>query len=271
MSRGIEDAEAKLNHDIDALQQRNRKISRRNSLIAATLSRLTDQYNLGPSPEAWSAWWAEQDGRPADQIRRPYELSPPVTKVTITRSVYIPFLKRGRSCFAAGTLVQAREGLRPIESFRVGDQVLSQDVTTGALSFQPVVAVIHNSPKPTWRIDLAGESFVATGIHRFWKAGQGWVMARDLKAGDPLRILDGLAEVSAVATDQVQPVFNLEVATNQTFFVGRSGVLVHDNSLVLSAPEPFDAVADPVAIARASSAPPPTVSTRPSSERVSSY
>ena len=37
-------------------------------------------------------------------------------------------------------------------------------------------------------------------------------MARDLKAGDPLRLLDGPAAVESVEAGKVQPVFNLDVA-----------------------------------------------------------
>ena len=40
------------------------------------------------------------------------------------------------------------------------------------------------------RVKMGDESVVATGIHRFWKAGGGWVMARELKPGDPIRTLD---------------------------------------------------------------------------------
>jgi hypothetical protein len=66
-------------------------------------------------------------------------------------------------------------------------------------------------------------------------------MVRDLKAGDEIRTLDGPARVIEVVPDRVQPVYNLEVAASQSFFVGGPGVLVHDNSLVQPTPEPFDA------------------------------
>ena len=71
-------------------------------------------------------------------------------------------------------------------------------------------------------------------------------MARDLKPGNTIRLLDGLAKVVAVEPDKVQPVYNLDVAGGRTCFVGRGGALVHDNSV----PEPratrFDVVrADP--------------------------
>ena len=49
------------------------------------------------------------------------------------------------------------------------------------------LALHHNRPKPTLRIDLGDEAIVATPIHRFWKAGRGWAMARDLKPGDTIR------------------------------------------------------------------------------------
>ena len=123
----------------------------------------------------------------------------------------------------------------------MGDQVLTQNTTTGALTYQPVVAVFHNRPSETLRIDLEGESIVATTIHRFWRPGQGWVMARQLKPGDTVRTLGGLVLVTAVASDQVQPVFNLQVADAQSFFVGTAGTLVHDNSVLEPVTAPFDA------------------------------
>jgi hypothetical protein len=137
--------------------------------------------------------------------------------------------------------VRTLEGPRSIESIRVGDQVLVQDPRSGALSFQPVVAVYHNPPNATLRVKLGDESIVVTGIHRFWKARHGWVMSRDLKPGDTLRMLGGTTTVASVESDSVQPVFNLEVAGGHSFFVGAAGVLVHDNSLVQPVPEPYDA------------------------------
>ncbi len=93
------------------------------------------------------------------------------------------------------------------------------------------------------RIGLEGndEAIVATPIHRFWKAGKGWTMVRDLKPGDKIRTAGGLARVASVEPDVIQPVFNLEVARGRSFFVGRAGLLVHDNSLIETVDEPFDA------------------------------
>ena len=144
------------------------------------------------------------------------------------------------SCFGAGTLVRSLSGPRAIESLLVGDLVLSQDIKTGRLGYRPITVVHHNPPSPTYVITAGGDPIVSSHFHRFWVAGKGWVMARDLKAGDRVRALGGVEEVSAVEADRVQPVFNLEVAGGHSFLVGRLGALVHDNSLVEPVPAPFD-------------------------------
>ena len=146
------------------------------------------------------------------------------------------------SCFGAGTLVRTLDGSTEIEKLRAGDLVLTQGPKTGELKYQPMLTAYHNPPNATLRIDLGNETIVATGIHRFWKAGRGWVMARELKPGDALRTLAGLAVVKSVENERVQPVFNLQVADGESFFVGKAGVLAHDNSLVNPTPSPFDAV-----------------------------
>jgi hypothetical protein len=120
--------------------------------------------------------------------------------------------------------------------------VLTQDTADGRFDYRPVVTAYHNPPNETYRLDLGGESIVATGIHRFWKAGRGWVMARDVKPGDRLRTVGGAVEVVAVEKDKVQPVFNLRLDGGDDFCVGESGVLAHDNSFVEAVGSPFDAV-----------------------------
>ena len=232
-------AQQQLANDLSAIQLHNQTVAAANQRLIAPLSAITGQ-DYGLDLEAWRAWWTEQIGYAYDPPR-------PTPKPTIDREVPLPYnpgYRRitGTSCFGAGTSVRTREGDRPIESIRVGDVVLTQDARTGALSLSPVLAVHHNKPAPTLRIDLGADSdsIVATGIHRFWKVGRGWVMARDLKPGDSVRTLGGLIQVSAVSDDAFQPVYNLEVAQNQSFFAGRTGALVHDNSLVQPVPHPFD-------------------------------
>jgi Pretoxin HINT domain len=154
--------------------------------------------------------------------------------------VVVLILQLHHSCFGAGTLIQTMDGPRKIESIREGDRVLSQDTSTGELAFKSVLATHLNGPAETFRIAIDGETIVATGIHRFWKAGTGWTMARDLKAGDQLRILDGIVAIKSIKPDANQMVYNLTVAENRTFMVGAAGLLVHDYSFVQPVSEPFD-------------------------------
>jgi hypothetical protein len=67
-------------------------------------------------------------------------------------------------------------------------------------------------------------------------------MARDLKPGDTLRALGGVAEVKNIKRGPVEPVYNLKVMQAQSFFVGDRGMLVHDNSPVEPVSQPFDLV-----------------------------
>jgi len=140
-------------------------------------------------------------------------------------------------------------GPRPIETLKVGDEVLAQDVTGGGLGYRPIVAVHHNPPSKTFRIAVGGETIVSSEFHRFWKAGQGWVLARDLRPSDRLRTLGGVARVESIEEGPVQPVYNLDVAEDADFFAGKLGALVHDNTLPDLRIVPFDAPT-PLASAR---------------------
>ena len=204
-----------------------------NSQVLPVLKVVTEQ-QFGAAPDEWNAWWADQRG---------YVYEPPPTEPKPVLTQYVPNTVTAgahHACFAAGTPVRTIEGPRPIESIRVGDRVLAQDVVTGRLLYTPVVAVFHNKPAATYKVVAGGETVSSTAIHRFWKAGHGWVMARELRPGDNLRTLGGSARVASVETDHTQPVFNLEVSEGTSYFVGQAGLLVHDNSTVWPVSHPFD-------------------------------
>ncbi len=238
------DARGKLAADVAALDRSNADAARANEPVLLALREVTGG-TLGNDPTAWARWWTDREGYAL-------AMTSTTTVPTVVEDVqtYMPTVLPGpvtdtvrshHSCFAAGTLVRAIDGPKPIETIRAGDLVLVQDAKSGALSYQPVVAPYHNPPSPTLRVTVGEETIVATGIHRFWKAGKGWTMARDLKAGDPIRVLGGTAPVAAVVDDKVQPVFNFEVAEGRSFFVGTAGALVHDNTTVEPVLNPFDA------------------------------
>jgi hypothetical protein len=222
--------------DVQFLDTANATINRYDDRTLPVLTGITGQ-DFGVEPEKWKSWWI-------DRLGYVFQSSIPETKPTYTDVVTdgIPTLPPGvhSACFAAGTIVQTIDGPQAIESIRVGDRVLSQGTTTGQLAFQPVIATHRTPSNPTLRIAVGDETVVATGIHRFWKAGTGWTMARDLKAGDRLRIVGGTIDIRSIETDKVQPVYNLDVAENRDFFVGATELLVHDFTFVQPVLQPFD-------------------------------
>jgi hypothetical protein len=221
----------RLAEDVRAIDATNARIRELNGRVLPILSTLTGR-DMGAEPEKWKGWWTDQLGYAFQKQS--------TSKPTFTEVVDSPSWSASLECFAAGTPVRTIDGPRPIESIQVGDRVLSQDTTTGVLGFQPVLAIHHTPSAATVRVTLDGETIVATGIHRFWRAGQGWATARDLKPGDRVRALGAVVTVKAVEVAPSQPVYNLDVADNHDFLVGKKGLLVHDSNFVKPVPAPFD-------------------------------
>lgn len=232
------DSQKRLLADVDAIESQNAAVAAENPLITQVLkSALEAPADLKDDDEnGWHTWWF-------DKLGYTYESPQPVEVQVDVSPQYPP--PRVYSCFAAGTPVRTRDGRKPIEKILVGDQVLAQDVSTGSLGFHPVTVVHHNAPSRTIRITLDnGDSLVASIYHRFWQAGIGWKMARELKAGDVLRTYAGLARVVSTESGLVVPVYNLDVAGARTFYVGEHDTLVHDNTLPEPRQKAFDRVSN---------------------------
>ncbi|QEH38042.1 hypothetical protein OJF2_66380 [Aquisphaera giovannonii] len=234
-------ARARMAEDVAGLEAANREIRAANDRVLPLL-KLSTGRDFGEDQDSWMRWWS-------DQLGAVYSSSTPAEKPTYSDFVSIQTEPPHTGCFVAGTLVNTARGPEPIETLQVGDRVLSQDTTTGQLSYRAVTATHENGPMPTLRLTLGTEPIVATGIHRFWRPGKGWTMARDLKPGDLVRTLGGTSRLSAVEPGPVALVYNLDVAENRDFFVGKGGYLVYDFSLVCPATTPFDAAPASVATA----------------------
>jgi hypothetical protein len=247
-------AQEQLKADTETLETANRKTLERNGEAVSVLNTATGQ-NLPADRTTWTRWWVDQIGyafaitqttdKPTVIEDVPLSYQPQVTPVAQS---FQGIGYRRMSCFGAGTPVQTVDGLRPIESLKVGDLVLSQSIDTGALAYKPILVVHHNPPSPTFRIKVEGEAIISSYFHRFWVAGRGWVMARDLKAGDAVRTLGGVVKVDSVEDDKTQLVYNLDVAEAADFFVGKLGALVHDNTLPDPRLVPFDGPAKGLAV-----------------------
>jgi hypothetical protein len=136
------------------------------------------------------------------------------------------------SCFVSGTLVWTKTGLRPIESIRKGDLVLAKNVDTGELTHKAVIETTIRPPSPIVLLSIDSEKIGATRGHPFWIAGKGWQMAKHLASTDVLHAVRDARRVSSTQEVEKAEAFNLVVADFNTYFVGKSGLLVHDNTPV---------------------------------------
>lgn len=233
-SRAVATVETQLRNDLAELETNNRTARAINDRILPLLDTMTGQ-ELGDDRIAWAAWYAEDQG---------YSYQPP-KKVRLTQQVAQtqPTYAQRSDCLALGTPVQTVDGPRPIESLRIGDRVLAIDGTTGGLSYQPILAVFHTASAPAVRLSFEGrdDAIVATPIHRFWKLGRGWTMARELKPGDVLRVVGGTVRVREASVEAPQAVVNLEVAHAHSYVAGAAGFVTHDHTLIAPMESPFDA------------------------------
>jgi hypothetical protein len=135
----------------------------------------------------------------------------------------LPFPLFGGHARADGT------GRGPIETIRPGDRVLSQNQDTGELAYKVVLTKTLRPPTEMVRIQVKDENVVTTLGHPFWVVGHGWKMAKELKEGDLLHRLDGATRITAMTSAPEAAAHNLVVDEFNTYFVGETGLLVHDN------------------------------------------
>lgn len=139
-------------------------------------------------------------------------------------------------CFIAGTLVLTSRGLVPIEQVVAGDFVLALNPNSGeGEQWREVVAAFQKTPGQILDLELVDEDgavdiIAATSDHPFWTARAGWTKAGDLRVSDQLWSIERgwLYLRTLLEHAQAEPVYNLEVAQDHTFFVGKFGAWVHN-------------------------------------------
>ena len=155
-----------------------------------------------------------------------------------------------KHCFAAGTLVATRAGLKPIEDIEVGDEVLAYDEETGEQAYKPVVQLFRNETKEWYHVRINDEEIICTGGHPFYilnaevsrksvlyegiktdKKGK-WITTKELKVSDQVLLSDGscaiIEEIQVEKLFEPETTYNFEVADFHTYYVSESNVLVHN-------------------------------------------
>jgi hypothetical protein len=204
----------------------NASITLANERVFYILEKTSPQ-QLPRNPAAWWDWWKQYQEK---WTSTPTQYAYQQQNTKYTRFSPIVTVAQ-HSCFLAGTPVWTESGQQAIEKLRPGDRVLSRSVDTGELQFKPVIAKTLQAPSPVVKVVAGEEEIVATKSHPFWVSGKGWKMAKELVAGDVLHTLRGPAKVSSAALQPMpQEAHNLVVEGFNTYFVGDTAALVHDNT-----------------------------------------
>ena len=243
-------AQKQLQNDVDAIKQYNDSLGEINDRVLPVLNEVSG-LALGPNPLAWQKWFVDLLGYQLNQLRRrkpprssrmsrwPTSPQPmPISAIHRPDRRDPNELLRG---WHVGADAHRQTAHRIAQGRRSGPDPEHQDRSpwiTSRSSWSTTTRPARHSGS-SW----AMRHIVSSHFHRFWKAGTGWVMARDLKEGDPIRTLNGTVKVTAIDDGKVVPVFNLDVAGDADFFVGKTGALAHDNTLPSLREEPFDSPA----------------------------
>ena len=192
---------------------------------------LRAHYGYGPRPEPWP----KNVVRPIMDDYVPFigwPINAAANWVRLYR-IWMPYEEGVIACFAAGTQVHTTDGSMSIDDLRPGmtlpwRNVASESGTAGAM----VTAVVRSRAMDVIRVGLRDETITCTEHHPFWVHERGWVEAGDLTPDDCLVDRRGQA-VPVVGVERVRlsepvQIFDLTVSCTHTYYVGRTGVLVHN-------------------------------------------
>ena len=160
------------------------------------------------------------------------------------------------ACFIAGTPVECESGSVAIEDITPGMRVWSRGEfdAEGAVELKVVEEVFERFAS-VMRVRLTGGAeFGTTHEHPFWVVGKGWVVARELAAGDKLVGRDGgeVAVECVEETGEWARVYNFRVADHHTYFVGRQewgvSVWTHNTTTCIGRMEDLAKYADDASV-----------------------
>ena len=138
----------------------------------------------------------------------------------------------GTVCFVAGTPIHTEAGLKPIEEIRQGDLVWSWNDTTSEAELKPVVETYINPSMRLAYLTICGETITCTPEHRFYVPQKGWTRAYALHEGDELVLLSGkTVRLDSIRFEQLESpvdVYNFQVLDTHSYYVGESGIRVHN-------------------------------------------
>ncbi|WP_172992299.1 polymorphic toxin-type HINT domain-containing protein [Lacipirellula parvula] len=252
LSDNMRGANSRVKRTRSRVENQNAALAARNERVQEVLriaSGLNASGSLSEATEDVTHWWGawqKHNELSYDSMDRVYESyldetfvqfyeqAPPPSSNIVVESPQMQHC----ACFAPDTLVWKQSGPTPIELVRVGDLVLAKHPTTGELGYRPVLETTRGRMTQVLRVELPGESVVATLGHRFWVEGVGWRMAKELKAEMPLHTVRNAVLIKSLEQAEDMECCNLVVDEFHTFVIGQSQILVHD----ITCPQPTLAI-----------------------------
>lgn len=236
-----EQAQRQLDRESLAILQRlRRQVDEQNARVIAALTQALKRRPVSEDPPAIWNWWQDFNGLasigPATE-KDLIEISEDERR-NVAVTVEVPEFVTRHSCFVAGTLVWTDRGPQPIEQLTIGDRVLSHDFRTGEQTWSCVLYPTRRFTKHIYDLRFLNESIRASAGHPVWDLMAGWTRVKHLDGGEVLKTLSGstwLESIEPIADEQTlsEPVFNLVVDQTHTYYVGRSKLLVHDDTVIV--------------------------------------
>jgi hypothetical protein len=129
------------------------------------------------------------------------------------------------------TQISTASGLMPIGQLHPESKVWAFDRETQKPSVRKIVQTFSFDKKELLMLDFDNETICCTPFHRFFTGV--WTPAYLLSTSDHVMRRDGGWEELKAISEETQPqnVFNLHVEGLHNFFVGRSGLLVHNEKI----------------------------------------
>ena len=157
----------------------------------------------------------------------------------------------GGSCFVAGTKIHTPNGMISIENLQIGERINAQFISEHhqwtLLDTLPFADHLQQSSIMTSDIGftfigtttelilitIPGDTIQCTPTHPFWSVTRNtWILSGELTIDDVLLDIHGneihIHRIQHVYLKQPLPIYNIEVAELHNFFVGETGILVHN-------------------------------------------
>lgn len=133
-------------------------------------------------------------------------------------------------CFVEGTKVLTENGLVNIEEIKVGDKVYSYNSEKGIIELKDVNKTTMSFAK-TYKLEVEnGEIIEGAGEHKVYVDGFGYKKIKDVKINDKLvnQLGEKVKVVNVTDTEEIKPLYNIDVEGNRNYFVGEGMYLVED-------------------------------------------